>query len=127
MSRMTALKRKAKQPEDVPMMEREVVDSLLDAAKELGWLAHHDRPALTERGWRTAIQGDKGFPDLLLTKDGRSAVWEVKSDVGKVSPAQQQWLDELAKVPGVDVRVVRPADLEAAYRFLAGVEETPQA
>ncbi len=108
---MAALKRKAKQPEDVPiMMERELSASIVSAARECGWLVN--------RPWLSKFS-PPGFPDLCMVKDGRLAFWELKSIKGKVSPAQQGWLDELAKVEGVDVRVVRQADLEEAYRFLA--------
>jgi hypothetical protein len=67
------------------------------------------------------MYGSRGLPDLVMVKDGKLAVWELKGPKGIVTPEQQEWLDALAKVSGVDVRVVRPADLEAAYRFLAGI------
>jgi len=105
------------------MTERQLLDSICAAAKELGWLQHHDRPALTAHGWRTPVQGDVGYPDIVLTKGGKLACWELKGAHGKVAPAQQAWLDALALVPGVDVRVVRPADLESCYKYLAGIEE----
>mgnify|MGYP001607744474 FL=1 len=106
--------------------ETMMVNDIVRAAHDFGWRVHHDRPAFTGRGWRTALQGDAGFPDLLLLRNGRIAAWECKSATGKVTPLQQACLDDWAKVPGANVRVVRPDDLESAYKFLAGIEkETP--
>ena len=102
--------------------ETMMVNDIVRAAHDFGWRVHHDRPAFTGRGWRTALQGDAGFPDLLLLKEGRPvAVWECKAAGAKgPTPAQRAWLALWATMPGVDVRVVRPADLEAAYKFLVG-------
>lgn len=75
-----------------------------------GWLCHHARPARTERGWRTPVQGKPGFPDLVLARGGRLLLWELKTTRGKASVDQQQWLSELAQAPGVDVRIVSPMD-----------------
>ena len=118
-----AMKRKAPTSDQPKYTETMMVNDIVREAHSFGWMVHHDRPALTGRGWRTALQGDAGFPDLLLLRAGVVAAWECKSAIGKVTPPQQQWLDEWAKVPGVSVRVVRPADLEACYKFLARIKE----
>ena len=94
------------------MTERELSATIIHAARECGWLV--------ARTWLSKFS-PAGEPDLRMLKDGKAAVWELKGEHGKVSPAQQQFLDEWAKVSGVDVRVVRPADLEDAYKFLAGI------
>ncbi len=119
------VKRKAEQPQEAgpKYTETMMVNDIVREAQNLGWLVHHDRPAFTQRGWRTALQGDAGFQDLLLLKGGKVAAWECKSAIGKVTPLQQAWLDGWALVPGVDVRVVRPADIESAYKFLVNPKE----
>jgi len=43
--------------------ERDFVDAVITLALQKGWRVHHDRPARTDVGWRTAFQGHKGFPD----------------------------------------------------------------
>jgi len=71
-------------------------------------------------GWRVycvldtrvpARRTSKGFPDLLLLKDGVMYCWELKSEKGTATAEQLAWLEELAKVPGVRAAVVRPADI----------------
>ena len=95
--------------EQEPMTERKLSQNIVDEARNLGWLVN--RPWLS-------IHSPKGFPDLVLTRGGMIAFWELKSEKGRVSEAQQEWLDALALVPGIDVRVVRPDDLEEAYKAL---------
>ncbi len=73
--------------------EAEFQRHILALAKENGWLIHHARPARTNKGWRTAIQGDVGFPDLILARSGRVIAAELK--VGKRRPTSEQnaWLN----------------------------------
>lgn len=89
--------------------EEQFVAMIIEAAQYLGWRVYHQRPAMLKNGtYRTAVQGDKGFPDLVLAKEGRETLfWEVKAENGKVTPEQQAWLDVLGG------RVVRPQDWEA--------------
>ena len=49
------------------MTEAEFKNVVISIAKRYGWLIHHDLPAQNARGkWATHIQGDAGFPDLLM-------------------------------------------------------------
>jgi hypothetical protein len=68
---------------------------IIEYAHLKGWLVHHDRPAKTSKGWRTAIQGDEGFPDLVLARDGRVIFAELKSEKGRVSREQRAWMEAL--------------------------------
>ena len=96
------------------MTEKALMKSLRHAARQAGWLWYHTQ---------VSLYSARGFPDVVMVKDGKLAIWELKGPHGKVTEAQQAWLDALALVPGVDVRVVRPDDLESAYKYLAGIEE----
>ncbi|KKL75268.1 hypothetical protein LCGC14_2056560 [marine sediment metagenome] len=91
------------------MTEKKLSQNIVNEARDLGWLVN--RPWLS-------IYSPKGYPDLTMVRGGKILFWELKTAKGKVSAAQQEWLDALALVPGVDVRVVRPDDLEEAYRIL---------
>lgn len=98
-------------PPQVP--ERELLSMIVRLAGYRRWLVHHCRPAQTADGrWRTPIQGSAGFPDLLLVRDDRMLVREVKTRVGKLSPLQQKWLDTL-RAAGVDADVWRPGDWQS--------------
>ena len=46
------------------MTEDELLTAVLELAKFAGWRVCHFRPARTAMGWKTAIQGHKGWPDL---------------------------------------------------------------
>lgn len=105
---MSAKREKALVPDQV-MTEKELLRCLVDAAKECGWLCYHTFLSKWSR---------PGFPDLILVRDGVLLAFECKSAKGTVSEPQQTWLDALAQVRRVEARMVRPADLEAAYRAL---------
>jgi hypothetical protein len=94
---------------------------LMDAARLAGWLCVHYRPGKTQRGrWVTPMSGDKGAPDLLLAKDGRVLLAELKTDKGRPTLEQQAWLAEL----GAHGRLWRPAQWEAVLLDL-GVTKRP--
>jgi hypothetical protein len=87
------------------LLEAPFVDRVVDLAKRTGWLVTHFRPARTQRGYRTAIQGHKGFPDVVLARDGVVLFRECKTDTGRLAPEQRAWL---AALP--DAAVWRPRD-----------------
>lgn len=91
------------------MTENELLAAVLDLAKVLKWRVAHFRPAKTERGWRTPVSADgAGWPDLLLVRQRVMAV-ELKSDKGRVTREQADWLIYL-HLAGVETHVWRPAD-----------------
>ena len=101
----------------LPVTEADLQSAVIVAAQYRGWLVAHSRPALSVSGWRTPVQGNAGFPDLVLARAGVVFVWELKGPRGKPAPEQLVWLDQLAG--GVtDARVVGPDDLDDALRAL---------
>ncbi len=63
-------------------------------------MVHAERPATMQSGrWATPIQGDAGWPDLVLLHPLHRVLWfvELKREPNKVEPAQQRWLDELSR------------------------------
>lgn len=100
--------------------EREFQRQVLELAGLKGWLAHHTRPAMTSKGYRTPIQGHVGFVDLVLAhpQAGRLVLAELKAECGRLSPHQRVWLDALGRCPGVTVAVWRPSDWEDIKRVL---------
>ena len=74
------------------MSEAELTANVIAAARQLGYMAHHCRPARTSDGrWLTPIQGDVGFPDLCLARDGRVIFAELKREGKKPDAAQKAW------------------------------------
>jgi hypothetical protein len=88
------------------MSEAQFTNAVIDFAKYRGWMVAHFRPARTTRGWRTPVQGDNGFPDLVLARDGRVVYAELKVGPNRLSIDQQRWASALP-----EMHVWRPADL----------------
>lgn len=102
--------------------EREYESTLIEAAKLSGWLVHAERPAQSNRGWRTPIRGHAGFPDLVLVHPaaGRVLVVELKRRPNKPTPDQASWLLAL-ELAGIDARLVYvPDELNALLAELVG-------
>jgi hypothetical protein len=83
--------------------EAQLQDAIRDLAKLRGWLFFH--PYDSRRS-------TPGWPDLFLIhpRTGEIVVAELKSAKGRVSVAQQEWIDAFAAA-GVVVHVWRPAHL----------------
>lgn len=112
-----------------------MTDPIARALSERAWTAHvvalaqacgyrvtHFRAARTAVGWRTALSGDRGAPDLLLAGGTPPRVLHVelkRAGVRVADPAQRAWLDALARA-GALVAVWRPEDREAVLDYLAG-------
>lgn len=101
--------------------EAECQRAILAAAKLAGWRCHAIRTSRTNSGsYVTAIQGDPGWPDCVFVKQGHMVVVEFKRDRGAVmQPGQQEWIDALDEVPGVQAMVVWvPSDQDRLIRAL---------
>ena len=67
------------------MNEAQFTARVIDTARPYGWLVTHFRPAKTEKGWRTPLQGDSGFVDLVPgPQRSRDPLAELK--VGREKP-----------------------------------------
>ncbi len=98
--------------------ERDLQNAIVDAARLYGYLVFHTRPAISAKGWRTPVQYDgKGYPDLTMVgtkRPFRVIFAELKSEKGKLTRQQEQWLTGLERVDAVcdnvSVHVWTPAD-----------------
>jgi len=97
------------------MTEDELLREVQKLAKLNGWLFAHFRPARTQKGWRTLMQGDRGFIDCVLAKhihqyprnsDPQVLHLELKSEGGRLRPEQAKWLAALGGY------IIRPSSLE---------------
>ena len=78
------------------MTEAELQANILDMALKAGWLAFHIRPAMNKRGvWSSPMQGNPGYPDLTLARNGIVFFFELKSEKGKLTVQQQEWYHAL--------------------------------
>ena len=93
-----------------PITEQQFTNSVLAWAKALGWRCFHVRTSGRMQG-RNAIptvQGDKGFPDLVMVRPPRLIFAELKVGKNKLSSDQFQWQDALSQC--VEMYVWRPSD-----------------
>ena len=91
--------------------EKQLSQAIVDLGRLLGFRVH--------RNW-SEMHSPKGWPDLVLCKPPRLIFAEIKSQDGKVTEEQQEWLDLLAQVPGIEVHLWRPADFEEIAAILQG-------
>lgn len=88
--------------------ESQFAETVIQLAHYRGWRVVHFRPARTEKGWRTAMVGDRGFPDLVLARRGVVLHVELKRQDGRMGLGQPEW----ATAIGDSYRLWRPSDME---------------
>ena len=83
---------------------------VLDLAKLCGWRTYHTHDSR---------RSQPGFPDIVLVNPKRrhTLFVELKTDVGRVTAAQQAWIDDLRRA-GANVHLWRPADWTAIVEIL---------
>lgn len=94
---------------DPAVSERELTGYVRDLAKLYRWRRYHT--------W-LAKHSPAGFPDEVLVRPPRLVFAELKSARGKLSEEQEAWLAALRAVPGIEVHVWRPADLDEIVEVL---------
>jgi hypothetical protein len=82
------------------MTEAELQELIRDACSWLRLLAYHTRDS---RG------SSPGFPDLVIVGPGGFLIRELKSETGRITAQQADWLQALRKA-GVDAKVWQPVD-----------------
>ena len=86
--------------------EKELLQTVLELAETLGWRAYH-----VFESARYARRTSKGFPDLLLLRNGKLIVAELKSEKGSLTNDQAEWLSEFKECDGVQVFIWTPLSL----------------
>ena len=85
---------------------------VVDFARVLGWGVYHTFDSR---------KSEPGFPDLVAVHPAQRRILyvELKSARGRLSLAQRQWLDKLARA-GAETAMWRPADWDEAVAVLRG-------
>lgn len=86
-------------PRDIAQVvpERAFQDAVIRYAKLRRFKVAHFRPGQMRNGnWVTPMQGDAGFPDLVLAKSGRVIFAELKRVGGRLTKGQGEWIDTLS-------------------------------
>lgn len=71
-----------------------------------------------QQGFFKAMGGREGVPDMVFVRPQTGTIWiELKAPKGKISPAQQRWMDAINATPGSWAYVCRSVDdVERALR-----------
>ena len=89
--------------------ERDFQAQIIDLAHLQGWRIYHTRDSR---------RSEPGFPDLVLVR-GRCCIFaEVKTESGKVTSEQREWLDALSGVHEHSTIIWRPGDWPDIERTL---------
>ena len=105
------------------MLEKHFQQKVITVAQYYGWLVQHTRAVNSEGRWMTPISGDPGFVDLVLVHLTRGLIFaELKSDRGKLSEHQVNWVDLLGLY--AVCHVWRPKDMHTIVHRLQGRKPT---
>lgn len=108
--------------------EASFTTAVVECAQMFGFLVHHDRPGrLADGRWRSHIQGDVGFPDILALGYGRMVIAELKVGRNPASKAQESWLWHFGQLSEtfwhVECHLWKPVDwpeIEACFKRRGG-------
>lgn len=110
----------------VDMSEKAFQASVVEYARLKGWKVahHHDSRRQVRPGVLVGDSDAAGLPDLLLCREERLSFVELKTEKGRLSQAQVDWLTSLERVeaqPGSTVAVYlwRPSDWPTIETVLA--------
>ena len=95
--------------------EKKLQAYVVGIAQRYGWMIYHTYDSR---------RSNPGWPDLVLCRPPRLAIIELKTDVGRISKDQMNWLIQLNQCPGVEVAVIRPSDMVAIPGHL-GMRNVP--
>lgn len=103
--------------------ERLFQAKVIQIAKMNGWLVFHARRSQGVDGkWYTAVQGDVGFPDLVMAHKTRGVIYaELKAPRGRVDQTQKRWIETL-DLAGAEAYIWYPKDLETIAKRLGGAK-----
>lgn len=90
--------------------EKDLENTVRSIAIRNGWRFFH--PFWMQRS-------EPGWPDCFMLRGERVVVAELKTERGKVTPAQEEWLAAFRKIPAIEVYVWRPSDRDAIEEVLS--------
>jgi len=76
----------------IAMSEREFQAAVMKIAHQLGWLFYHTHDSMGSQA---------GFPDLVMVRGERLFYAELKTEQGKLSKEQRQWIDAIHNANGI--------------------------
>lgn len=99
---------------ELTMTEADLQSAVLELLRLRGYrTAHfHDSRREVRPGVFVGDKDAAGFPDIVAVRkrDGRCLIIELKSEKGRLSKAQDEWLLAFEQVEGVEQYVFKPSD-----------------
>ena len=83
--------------------EKQLQSDIIRIAKRCGWKVYHTHDSR---------RSEFGYPDLTMVRHGRLIFAEIKRELGKPTLEQSRWLEALSMVPGTEVYIWRPQDIQ---------------
>ena len=97
---ITTFLRMREREHEAMLTEKQFQQQVIDLAKLRGWHVYHTHDSR---------RSEAGFPDLVLVRGGVLLYRELKTDTGRLSPAQSTWLNVIDSAGG-DAETWRPRD-----------------
>jgi protein gp37 len=94
---------------DRVMTEKELSQQVQQLARLKGYRVYHTF---------LSVYSEPGFPDLCMAKEGRLIFAELKTERGKVTSSQKDWLEVLAASKACEVYIWRPGDWDEIVKVL---------
>lgn len=92
------------------VLEKDWQDTVVKTLRVLGWHTNHVRRTVGRgKRWTTSTSAT-GWPDLVCLRGPVLLAIELKSDAGKLTDAQQEWLGYFSGLPSARVWVLKPSD-----------------
>ena len=96
----------------VSQREADFQQAVLDLAQLAGWRVYHTYDSR---------RSNPGFPDLVLVKPPMVLFVELKTDKGRLTAEQQEWIEDLMRCTEVEAHVWRPQHWHLLEQVLTGV------
>lgn len=93
----------------IALTEKQFEAQIKEIAKLFDWRYYHT--------WRS-IHSPAGYPDVCMVRLSKIIYAELKSEKGKVSQKQQEWLDDLLATGKVEVYLWKPSQFEEIVEIL---------
>ena len=97
------------------MTEKQFMGQVVELAKLKGWLVYHTYDSR---------RSEPGFPDLCMVRNGRAYFAELKTEKGKVTDPQRDWIEAIDEVSTastgfVEMWIWRPSDWDEIVEVLS--------
>src|SRR5947209_7772967 len=94
-----------------PLSERDFMAQVIDLAQLTGWMVYHTYDSR---------RCQPGYPDVAMVhpQRGEYLLAELKTDRGRLRPAQRQWIDALRSA-SIECQIWKPSDWEAIVKRLS--------